>query len=221
MHLRVRNVIFTPRNVSGCAVFCILELTSMGNRSLVTEAPQIGALFAFSWFHSKFYPSVDNLSEFLTKMQNSTTDDSWNKGLKLLMSEAADARDVAKMCIRYMRMAVVDEALEWLVALTSRFVNHCSEAVFTELQDQWTRLLLSLARACERQLCSGDEAHYQEWIMPWILPLIKYVCQSGLRRRRTHTYVRFSAVYCSVNIPHSPRYIGAVSRTSREWISFL
>lgn len=139
----------------------------------MATAPEVGSLFAYSWSHSKIYPSEANIEKISEHISNPNTKDDWDRGLKLLMSEVADARDAMNMCIWCMRKAIVDGALGWVLAVTNRLMDNCPAEVYAELRDDWIRLLPNLARACERQLCSGDYPTYQERIMPSTLYLIK------------------------------------------------
>lgn len=144
-------------------------------RSLLTISPEVGCLFAYCWSHSKLYPSEHNLMDIVTHIANPKTRGLWDDGLKRLMNEVTDAQAAVSMCTWSMRKGIVNKPLLAVLIAMGRFIQNCSDVVFLELQDAWIRFLLCLERACERQLCSGDEEICQSEIIPRALGLVQYV----------------------------------------------
>ena len=89
------------------------------------------------------------------------------------MSDTADAKDAIGMCLWSMRQRIVDKELGVLLMMTTRIVENCLGETFVELQELWVQLLLSLAHAWERQICSGDDAQAHSWVMPWALSILQ------------------------------------------------
>ena len=149
--------------------------TSLCDSSLLTGAPEVGALLLYCWSCTRQYPSEASIEDLATHLSNETTAELWHDGLTLLMSDAADAEEVIEMCIWSMHRRITDMPLSHLLFIIRFFIKDCPDGTAGALEEHWVRLLLSLARAWERQLCSGNEMISHEYIMPRGLRIVKYV----------------------------------------------
>lgn len=79
------------------------------------------------------------------------------RGIKELLNHLEEARSVVGMCIWSLRREVVDVGLAHLFMISTTLVQLCPRETYDGMTSYWARLLAAAARACERQLCSGDD----------------------------------------------------------------
>ncbi|KAJ3556630.1 hypothetical protein NM688_g1919 [Phlebia brevispora] len=133
--------------------------------SLITVPRQAIQLLIYFWSHGLL--PEDDIATLTTIRDYFSLPGIWEgRGqsiAKAVMSNIDDAWDFVRTCTVALRdETAVDENLEGLLNVIQIIIHFCPHQTFGALhdsesyQDPWAKLLRSIARVCERQLCSGS-----------------------------------------------------------------
>ncbi|KAJ3553478.1 hypothetical protein NM688_g3593 [Phlebia brevispora] len=147
-------------------ISCLVKLESLyqvlGSSILrgLGSPREMGPLLLYCWAKTKCppteEPSKDVIHFIAPIMSHGDSKQFTERMVNIIMETDSDAQVILDMCSWSLRQEIVDEDLIKMFYVAFGFAWLCPEDKFKNCHDSWVSLVVSVARACERQLCSGD-----------------------------------------------------------------
>ncbi len=127
---------------------------------------EAGPLMLWCWAKSEF-ETDSNIHRALAMWLNDVVGTSEHIpaiGLSLLLADHDATKDVVSKCclsLKSKHVPLVGIHLVDVMVIAGQVASCCDQSTFDALCHLWPELVAGLARACERQLCSGPKDYHQ------------------------------------------------------------